>query len=143
MPARIQGLTPLLQVFDMARSVRFYCDVLGFAVVSTSSPGNDFYWAMLKLSDATLMLNAAYEDDERPQSPDAARVASHADTALFFSCDDADAIYAHLVAKGWPASEPVTTHYGMRQVYAKDPDGFEICFQHPSTRPDASEESLS
>jgi hypothetical protein len=34
------GLTPLVQVFDMPTSVRFYRDVLGFEVVSTSE-----YWA--------------------------------------------------------------------------------------------------
>ncbi len=32
----VRGLTPLLQVYDMPTSVRFYRDVLGFEVVSTS-----------------------------------------------------------------------------------------------------------
>ena len=27
----LRGLTPLLQVFDMAASLKFYCDVLGFS----------------------------------------------------------------------------------------------------------------
>lgn len=27
----IRGMTPLLQVFDMARSLKFYCDVLGLS----------------------------------------------------------------------------------------------------------------
>jgi len=31
----ICGLAPLLQVFDMPSSIRFYCDVLGFEIVST------------------------------------------------------------------------------------------------------------
>jgi catechol 2,3-dioxygenase-like lactoylglutathione lyase family enzyme len=32
----IRGVAPLLQVFDMPTSVRFYRDKLGFEVVSTS-----------------------------------------------------------------------------------------------------------
>ena len=32
----VRGLTPLLQVFDMPTSVRFYRDVLGFKVIGTS-----------------------------------------------------------------------------------------------------------
>jgi glyoxylase I family protein len=125
------NLTPLLQVFDMPRSVQFYCDVLGFKIVSQSHPGHDFFWAMLQRENAVLMLNTAYDDGERPATPDAAREAHHADTALFFNCSHADEFYEALKLKGWPAKAPVDAPYGMRQVYAKDPDGYEICFQHP------------
>ena len=132
---KICGVTTLLQVFDMPRSVAFYRDVLGFTIVSTSDPGDHFYWAMLKLGDATLMLNTAYEDEERPPSADPARVAAHADTILYFGCDSVDDVYAHLRANGWETQEPMTTHYGMRQVYTNDPDGYELCFQHPVDKP--------
>ena len=30
----IRGLAPLLQVFDMPTSIKFYCDVLGFEIVA-------------------------------------------------------------------------------------------------------------
>jgi catechol 2,3-dioxygenase-like lactoylglutathione lyase family enzyme len=127
----IHGVTPLLQVFNMPRSVAFYRDVLGFAVIHTSEPGEQFDWAMLKRGDAVLMLNTAYESHERPSAPDPERVAAHADTILFFGCESVDEVAAHLKAKGWRADEPVTTHYAMRQLYTKDPDGYELCFQHP------------
>ena len=127
----VRGVTTLLQVFDMTRSIEFYRDVLGFSIVSTSEPADNFYWALLKLGDATLMLNTAYEDDERPPSPDPARMSAHADTTLYFSCPDPDEAYAHLCRKGWEAEEPRNAYYGMRQVYTKDPDGYELCFQHP------------
>jgi glyoxylase I family protein len=29
----LRGITPLIQVFDMATSLKFYCDVLGFDIV--------------------------------------------------------------------------------------------------------------
>jgi glyoxylase I family protein len=31
--------------------------------------------------------------------------------------------------KGVAVKEPVNRDYGMRQVYLRDPDGYEICFQ--------------
>ena len=36
MAINVRGLTPLLQVYDMPTSMRFYRDVLGFEVVHTS-----------------------------------------------------------------------------------------------------------
>ncbi|MGD9854584.1 MAG: VOC family protein [Planctomycetaceae bacterium] len=127
----IRGLTTLLQVFDMPRSVAFYRDVLGFRVEMTSEPGVHYDWAMLKRGEIMLMLNTAFEADERPSSPDPQRAAAHADTVLYFLCSDADEAYAHLLARGCHADEPVTTDYGMRQVSTRDLDGYELCFQHP------------
>lgn len=135
MVPRIRALTPLLQVFSMSQSLTFYCDVLGFSILATSSAELEPDWVMLQRDDSTLMLNTAYERDKRPPEPESARIASHGDTALFFRCDDTDAVYAHLKSVDWPAREPFTTSYGMRQVYTKDPDGFEICFQHPAPPP--------
>jgi glyoxylase I family protein len=31
----VRGMAPLLQVFDMPTSIKFYCDVLGFEIVET------------------------------------------------------------------------------------------------------------
>ena len=47
MGIEIRGIAPLLQVFDMATSIAFYRDVLGFEVVTTSKPrGEHFDWAL-------------------------------------------------------------------------------------------------
>ena len=131
MPPNFDDLTPLLQVFDMQRSIAFYRDILGFQIVSTSSPGTDFYWALLKRGNSTLMLNTAYDEGERPDSPDPLRVASHSDTILYFRCENVDEVSRYLAERGRTCGEPFNTHYGMRQVYINDPDGFELCFQHP------------
>ena len=40
----------LLEIFDMPASIAFYRDSLGFEVVQTSHPGNDFTWALLELA---------------------------------------------------------------------------------------------
>jgi catechol 2,3-dioxygenase-like lactoylglutathione lyase family enzyme len=134
----LHGLTPLVQVFDMPTSVGFYQDILGFTVVGSSSkPAANADWVMLKLGDCTMMLNTAYESDKRPAAPDPARTKAHGDTALFFGCEDVEAVYKHLQTKGWAARAPVTTSYGMRQVFTKDPDEYELCFQHASNQPGA------
>ena len=127
----IDGMVPLLQVFDMARSVGFYRDVLGLDVVSTSElrARDDFDWCLLRRGGVELMLNTAYESDSRPPTPDAARVAAHRDTALFFACPDVDGAYESLRARGVAARPPTIAPYGMKQLYLQDPDGYEICLQ--------------
>jgi len=125
----VQSLTPLLQVYDMQRSVAWYRDVLGFQVMSTYEPDGHLYWATLQLGGAVLMLNARYEDDERPPSPPPAQ--GREDTTLFFLCENVDAAYAELSNKAGRVSAPETAFYGMRQMEVIDPDGFVLCFQHP------------
>ena len=124
-----EGFVPLLQVFDMPRALAFYRDVLGFEVVSQSTQGDNFDWGMLRLKDALLMLNTAYEKECRPATPEPARVAAHKDIALFFDCRDPDAAFEYLRTLGISASAPVVTSYGMKQVYVSDPDGYQLCFQ--------------
>jgi glyoxylase I family protein len=138
-PMEIRGLAPLLAVFDMKASVRFYRDVLGFELASTSAPGDDFGWALLRRGGAELMLNVTDHDGADPSAPDPARIAAHRDTALFFGCPDVDAAYAHLRAHGIDAEEPFVQGYGMKQMYVKDPDGYTLCFQWPASRETADQ----
>jgi len=134
MIADFRGLTPLIQVFDMPASLRFYCDVLGFTVVTASGPVPDCGWALLRRNADEIMLNTQFEDGNRPPVPDRARRASHRDTCFYFGCYDVDAAYAHLQANGVAAQKPSTAPYGMRQLHFEDPDGFNLCFQHPVSK---------
>lgn len=132
MTLRIGSFATLLQVFDMPTSLAFYRDVLGFEVVSDVPPDDQCDWVMLKIHASELMLNTAYEAHERPAVPEPARIAAHKDIALFFDCEDADAAYAYLRERGIAAKPPKVAPYGMKQVYLRDPDGYEICLQHPA-----------
>jgi glyoxylase I family protein len=135
MPIKAQGLTPLIEVFDMPTSVAFYRDVIGFEVVMQSNPGDDFGWGLLKMGDATLMVNTAYDADERPAAPDPARWAGHRHTTFYLHCADLDEAYEYLRSKGIAAKKPVVRDYGMRQLSVTDPDGYGLCFQHPVEKP--------
>jgi len=123
-------LSPLLQVFDMPASLKFYCDALGFQIEMTDGkPAPHCDWVLLSLNGFQLMLNTAYEAEHRPAAPDPKRIAAHEDASIYFACPDVDAAYQHLCAKGVSAKPPRVAPYGMKQLYLKDPDGYELCFQ--------------
>jgi glyoxylase I family protein len=133
MGIEIRGLVPLLQVFDMPISIRFYRDILGFSVTATSpklsDKPDDVNWAMLERDSTTLMLNTAYEPEFRPLLPDAKRFGGHSDTGLLCECPDVDGAYRHFREKELDINEPKIAPYGMKQLYLLDPDGYSLCFQ--------------
>jgi len=135
--ARLASMTPLLQVFDMPRAVAFYRDMLGFEVIAHSpeieaAEGRFFHWCALRRDGAQLMLNTAYDANERPAGRDEARWSGHAHTGLFVDCPELDAFHAELVARGLAVAPPQTSGYGMRQIALTDPDGYELRFQCPA-----------
>jgi glyoxylase I family protein len=133
MAIEVTGVAPLIQVFHMPAAIRFYRDKLGFTVTGSSKAmsedPDDVNWVMLELGGATLMLNTAYDPDDIPERPDAARWNGHQDTCLYLGCPDVDGAYRELVARGIELDPPKVAWYGMKQLYLKDPDGFGICFQ--------------
>ena len=129
MPIQAEGVIAHIAVFDMPTSVAFYRDVIGFTIVNQSGPGDDFDWGFFRLGGAELMLNTQYDRSRRPPAPDPARTNAHDDTTLYFACRDVHAAYAHVLANGMDAEPPKVSWYGMKQLYMKDPDGYQICFQ--------------
>jgi glyoxylase I family protein len=132
MAIEIKGMAPLLSVFDMPMALAFYRDILGFRVVRDSGQGDNSGWVMLDFDGTTLMLNTAYDDDERPLAPDPQHNAVHHDTCLYFACPDVDAAYKYLREKGVALKPPEIASYGMKQLYLHDQDGYNICYQWPS-----------
>jgi glyoxylase I family protein len=117
----VRGLAPLLSVFDMPTSIKFYCEGLGFELVSSDGkPAPHFDWVLLRLNGTELMLNTAYEEDQRPPAPDPARIRAHQDTVIYFGCPDVDGAHAHLRGTGINVREPEVASYGMKQLYLPD-----------------------
>lgn len=135
MSIAVEGVTPMLLVYDVPTSVAFYRDLLGFEVVHHSPPfdqaKDNFGWCLMRLNGWELMLNNMYENNVRPPEPDVARVQTHSDLTLYFACPDVDSTYAYLRAKGIPVHGPANTYYKMRQLSLRDPDGYSIVFQTP------------
>jgi glyoxylase I family protein len=134
MTISIQGMTPLIQVFNMPRALGFYRDILGFEIVNDSGGGNDSSWVWLRLNGADLMLNDQYEPDQIPAECPANRVRWHGDTCLYFGCADTDAAFDYLLSRGIDLKPPKIAPYGMKQLHLRDPDGYHICFQWPATK---------
>lgn len=132
MSLTIQGMAPLLHVFDMPTSLNFYRDKIGFEVVQTSGQDDNAGWVMLKLNDVVLMLNTQYEDEFRPKDSDPVRKEHHEDTILYFGCPDVQAAYKYFLSKGLEVKPPYKTGYGYNSVDLTDPDGFLLCFQWPA-----------
>ena len=134
----IKGLAPLFQVFDMPTSIRFYRDVLGFAITAKSnhqySHEDDVDWVLLHLNGTDIMLNTAYEAHERPPAPDPMRIASHEDVSIYFGCPDVDGAYKHFIEKGLVVKPPQTMHYGFYSLNLKDPDGYGLVFHWPADK---------
>ena len=137
MALEIRGLTPLIQVFNMPRSLAFYRDTLGFEVYADSGDGDRSSWVCLSFGDVYLMLNDQYEPGSEPAAPPPERTHWHEDTCLYFACPDLDGAYEFLRSKGVALDPPKVAPYGMKQLYLTDPDNYNICFQR---RVDAEEE---
>lgn len=120
----IRGLCPLLQVFDLDASIRFYTELLGFTVKERASG-----WAWLVRDDTDLMLNTLFDPDEQPETPPPGYRTGHGDVTIYFGCPDVAAAYEHLTAHGLEIAKPRVASYGMKQLYLEDPDGYGICFQ--------------
>lgn len=134
----VRALTPLLSVYDMPTSVRFYRDILGFEVAMSSPPIDEvmFHWCLLRLGDAELMLNDEYESNsERPAQRPSAFTEAHSKVCLYIGCPEVDAAYQQLKDKVATIRKPLVTDYGMKQMYLTDPDGYGICFQWRAKEP--------
>lgn len=128
-----------LSVADMARSLRFYCDLLGFTVVRTIEPSSDAKLGMLagmpgaqarivhlKFGQTMLELFEYVKPRGQPIPTDR-RQADQGLIHLGFKSDDIRADYARLKAHGIEfINEPVEFRPGVWVVYFRGPDG-EVC----------------
>jgi uncharacterized glyoxalase superfamily protein PhnB len=115
----------LLFVEDVGRSVAFYGERLGFEMTGKWEPEGRLAWCRMRRGGAVLMLQQACEED----GPAAGRGRG---VGFFFTCDDAGALHAELTANGLKLDPPSVAFYGMNQLFLKDPDGYELCFQNPT-----------
>jgi glyoxylase I family protein len=123
-----QGMAPLIQVFDMPTSLKFYRDLLGFEVTQRSGAGDDVDWVLLRYNNIEFMLNTAYEKPYRPPQPDKKRIAFHQDVSFYFGCPDVLGFYHYLIEKGVKLKAPAISGYGFLSLEITDPDGFNLIF---------------
>jgi uncharacterized glyoxalase superfamily protein PhnB len=110
------GTATVLTVRDIAASIAYYRDALGFAV--TFEYGQPTFYACLCRDEAALHLIAANETKREPGQG-----------ALCIFVEDVDALYAELVARNAKVVKPPQDYdYGMRDFDVVDLDGNQIFF---------------
>ena len=125
-PARnVRFAYPLLYAEDIEAARAFYCEQLGFTLKDRWDPDGELAWCALALEGAQIMLQRAEPEDLEGLKK------GNSDVALFFMCEDVDALYEGIRARGVAVDPPSDAFYGMRQLTVTDPDGRRVCFEHP------------
>ena len=122
----VRQLWPLLSVRDINRSLQFYRDQLGFALVGDDgTPDDPMSWCRLERGGSSIMLQQRVEQSDREASWGRG-------VCFYFICDDVDAMFAELSARGLQLEAPRLAYYGMKQLFVPEPDGYQICFESPT-----------
>jgi catechol 2,3-dioxygenase-like lactoylglutathione lyase family enzyme len=128
----VKQTVPFFMVTDMAASLRFYVDGLGFAITHRWVPRGTIEWCWLELGGASIMLQEYRRDAETP-GPPAGPLGQG--VSVCFMCADAIGIYHDLIARGVAARRPfVGNRLWVTSVV--DPDGYHLDFESPTDVPE-------
>lgn len=121
-PAPLTGIAPIVPVQNVAASLRFYVDRLGFDAIQ-SNP--DQSAALVEREAVRLMLLRVGQ--KRALEATREYLSAYVWTA------DVDALYAELAPAladlpDYRVRPPFTQPYGTREFHVKDPDGFLLFF---------------
>lgn len=121
----IEKVVPFFAVKDMATSLAFYTEGLGFELQNKWVDDGKVRWCHLQHGGAGLMLQ-----EFKTEGHDSKQFSDNKGEGvnLFFFCDDAVGYYKDLKNRGVEASEP-TVGNGMWVTHIHDPDGYELSFE--------------
>ena len=120
--ANVQQVVPFLGVTNMAASLKFYVDGLGFKMTHKWEPEGSIRWCSLQLGGATIMLQ-----ERKPEM--AAEGKLGVGTMPHFICRDALALYREVTSRGLsPEHEPFVANH-MWFFTLQDPDGYRVAFE--------------
>ena len=135
------GLVPNLMTENVADTVRYYQDTLGFKLLMAVEPvenskpnfptelsdGMHLIWANMRFEKAEFMFQSRETlVEDVPVLKDTLIGASQ---TLYIRLDqDVDAHYERLKDKVKVVVKPTTKFYGMREWYLQDCNGYVLCF---------------
>jgi hypothetical protein len=129
----LKQISPLLQVRDLAASVSFSGQKLGF---QTGSMADGF--SAIRRDDCIIYLAQKTKDADVTNKAARAVADGWCNYDLHIHCTPGtlDALYQEFRAKGVPMPDcfddgPVTKPYGVRDFSVIDPDGFDLVFAEP------------
>jgi catechol 2,3-dioxygenase-like lactoylglutathione lyase family enzyme len=121
------AISPVFTVNDVARTIAFYRDRLGFTLTFAEEPDNPFF-AILARDGAQIFVKS--QDGIAP-IPNSSRH-WHLRLDAYVYTPDPDALAADFVERGAVFSAPLgDTHDGQRGFELTDPDGYVLFFGRP------------
>jgi catechol 2,3-dioxygenase-like lactoylglutathione lyase family enzyme len=113
-------VAPSIYVCGIARSLEFYCNILGFSVVFTN--GSPVSFAALRQDAAFVHL--------------CVRPGSAGSCHAYIMLSDLDSFYGKLIRAGVIVRQPPKVQsWGLRDIVVADPDGNTFEFAEPSGEP--------
>ncbi len=131
----VKQAVPFFGVRDIAASLRFYVDGLGFRKTLEWLPEGKLRWCWLEHGGAAVMLQE-FVDDGRHAPPPTEKLG--VGMSVCFICENALAFYREVTARGIGAGKPFVGN-GMWVTSLKDPDGYELYFESLTDAPEEME----
>jgi uncharacterized glyoxalase superfamily protein PhnB len=138
MEIKFKKLTPDLMVSDVAKTVKFYTEKLGFSlamlvpeneqtVVTKIDDNKKYVYAMVKRDEVFVMF---MQKDVYIEDVTALKGASMgASATLYCDVDNVDALYGSFKNNGVDVVKEISsTWYGMKEFYIKDCNGYILGF---------------
>lgn len=122
---RLRSFSPSLTVDDLARSLRFYEDALGFTVEERWEEDGELRGVMLVAGTSHLGLS----QDDFAKGRDRTKGVGFRLWAE--TTQDLDALAARLREHGAEPDGPKTEPWGTRTLTVEDPDGYKMTFTPP------------
>lgn len=134
-------MSVMLTAKDVAASISFYRDKLGFELESTWPNEQAPLWASVKLNGQSIMLGCeateasdcgGAEGKFYLENTAAFHKAAGGGIMIYIEVEDVDAYHAELLERGAePVAAPRNEFYGLRDFPAYDPDGYRLYFFQP------------
>lgn len=130
---RLQGVRPMIDVKDVAATVAWYTDVLGFELTnSMGDEGGELFWASFTRDGVSMMCNKLHTHDEPDEDHGHEHPSEPVFTgSLYVNVDEIDELALDLGGKTGLLFGPVDQPHGMREIGVLDPDGYVLIFGMP------------
>lgn len=124
-----QKITANLMVEDMAETIAFYKDALGFELAMSNPERPPFGWAMMQLDGAGIMFQTRESLGGELNSFKDMRIGGS--FTIFLIVDDVEAVHNRVHGKAEILKPPYDTFYGMREIAIKDNNGYILIIAQP------------
>jgi lactoylglutathione lyase len=126
----LKKLTPNLMVEEVAPTLKFYREVLGFEVVMTLPEQAPFDFAIVKRDGVELMFQSRASLSENVAALTGSPIG--ASQTFYIEVTGLDALYTQVRDRVEIVVDLHTTFYGTREFYFHDVNGYILSFSEPA-----------